>query len=258
MRAGMPKDTVLIELGENLGVAAANNAGMEYALSHDVDWTLLLNNDATVERGVPGPVRGRGDGHAARRHPRSGRHLRRPAPSALVRGGQRERLVCLPASPRLAPARSLPATELRRGLRVHLLRPRVFGCIPVARPLSGGLLHVLRRDRVVSASQSRRLEVPLSGRGSLRARRQCKWGPAREPGDCPRTWPTTSLAILCGSHSTPRRPLRRISRVVGLLTVYAAFNAWRTLKSRQWAIASAYVQGLADALRGRMGKRPSR
>ena len=48
LRMGAPKDTVLIELAENMGVAAANNVGMEYALAQAVDWTLLLNNDATV------------------------------------------------------------------------------------------------------------------------------------------------------------------------------------------------------------------
>ena len=52
--------------------------------------------------------------------------------------------------------------------------------------------------------------------------------------------------------------IRRTSRVVGLLTVYASFNAWRILRSRRPAIASAYLQGLADAVRGQMGPRPSR
>ena len=49
LRTGMPKDTVLIELPENMGFAAATNVGMEYALAHGVDWTLFLNNDATVD-----------------------------------------------------------------------------------------------------------------------------------------------------------------------------------------------------------------
>jgi GT2 family glycosyltransferase len=52
--------------------------------------------------------------------------------------------------------------------------------------------------------------------------------------------------------------IRRISRVIGLLTVYALFNAWRTLRSRSPAIAQAYVQGVVDAVRGQMGVRPSR
>ena len=51
--------------------------------------------------------------------------------------------------------------------------------------------------------------------------------------------------------------LRRCTRVLGLVTVYAAFNAWRILQSRKPTIGRAYVQGLADAVRGRMGTRPT-
>jgi GT2 family glycosyltransferase len=52
-----------------------------------------------------------------------------------------------------------------------------------------------------------------------------------------------------------RGALRRSSRVLGLLTVWLGFNAWRTLRSRDPAIARAYVQGLGDGLRGKMGPR---
>ena len=52
--------------------------------------------------------------------------------------------------------------------------------------------------------------------------------------------------------------VRRVSRVVGILTVYAVFNAWRTLRSRSPTIARAYLQGLADAVRAQMGPRPTR
>jgi GT2 family glycosyltransferase len=49
LRANMPEETVLIEAGENLGFDTGCNLGIEYALFHDVDSTLLLNNDATVK-----------------------------------------------------------------------------------------------------------------------------------------------------------------------------------------------------------------
>jgi hypothetical protein len=52
--------------------------------------------------------------------------------------------------------------------------------------------------------------------------------------------------------------VRRISRIGGLLTVYAPYNAWRALRSGNPMVARAYVQGLADAVRGRMGPRPPR
>ena len=50
--------------------------------------------------------------------------------------------------------------------------------------------------------------------------------------------------------------VRRISRVIGILTVYATFNAWRSLRSGNPKIARAYLQGLIDAVRGQMGPRP--
>jgi hypothetical protein len=50
--------------------------------------------------------------------------------------------------------------------------------------------------------------------------------------------------------------LRKISRVIGLLTVWAGFNVWRIIRSRNPAIARAYLLGLADGVRGRMGIRP--
>jgi GT2 family glycosyltransferase len=50
--------------------------------------------------------------------------------------------------------------------------------------------------------------------------------------------------------------VRKTSRVVGLLTVWAGYNAWRTVRSGKPAIARAYAQGLVDAVRGRMGPRP--
>jgi len=49
--------------------------------------------------------------------------------------------------------------------------------------------------------------------------------------------------------------VQRGSRVLGLVSVYGSFNAWRVWQSRDAAIAFAYLQGLLDAARGRMGRR---
>lgn len=40
----------LIEAGENLGFAKANNIGIRYALNHGADYVFLLNHDAWVEK----------------------------------------------------------------------------------------------------------------------------------------------------------------------------------------------------------------
>ena len=49
---------------------------------------------------------------------------------------------------------------------------------------------------------------------------------------------------------------RRITRLLGILLVWGAYNAWRTLQSRDGGVASAYLEGLRDAARGKMGRRP--
>ncbi|MGQ9894088.1 MAG: glycosyltransferase family 2 protein, partial [Roseiflexus sp.] len=47
VRAQFPHVTV-IENGANLGFAAGNNIGLQYALRHGYDYALLLNNDTEV------------------------------------------------------------------------------------------------------------------------------------------------------------------------------------------------------------------
>lgn len=39
---------ILIEAGENLGFTGGNNLGIKYALEHNADYVLLLNNDALI------------------------------------------------------------------------------------------------------------------------------------------------------------------------------------------------------------------
>lgn len=48
VRALFPEVKV-IETGANLGFAAGNNVGLRFALEHDYDYILLLNNDTEVE-----------------------------------------------------------------------------------------------------------------------------------------------------------------------------------------------------------------
>ena len=48
VRAAYP-DMTLIENGENLGFMKGSNVGLRYALGQKADWTLLLNNDISVD-----------------------------------------------------------------------------------------------------------------------------------------------------------------------------------------------------------------
>jgi GT2 family glycosyltransferase len=50
-------------------------------------------------------------------------------------------------------------------------------------------------------------------------------------------------------------PGLRATRVLGILTVWTAYNAWRVARSRDLRVGAAYAAGLGDALRGRMGPR---
>jgi len=48
IRQGFP-DAVVLETNANLGYAGGNNVGIHYALAHDADAVLILNNDITVD-----------------------------------------------------------------------------------------------------------------------------------------------------------------------------------------------------------------
>lgn len=41
-------DLILLEAGKNLGFTGGNNLGIKYALEHNADYVLLLNNDALI------------------------------------------------------------------------------------------------------------------------------------------------------------------------------------------------------------------
>jgi GT2 family glycosyltransferase len=48
IKTDFPKVTIL-ETGENLGYAGGNNVGIQYGLTKNSDWILLLNNDTEVD-----------------------------------------------------------------------------------------------------------------------------------------------------------------------------------------------------------------
>jgi GT2 family glycosyltransferase len=257
LRSGMPKDTVLIELAENTGVAAANNVGMEYAVAHGADWTLFLNNDATadpdclsrcldeamaVERtGIVGPAvvfadrpdllwfAGGyvSDWFAFPRH-RGLRQLAATPPPTADTGYVSTccALVSSAAWESVGPFRAdyfmyYDDTEWCIRLRASGWRCRYLG-------------EVLS-DHAVSASSGRR--------GSLGISENMAYYLARNP---------LRFAL------ETKGVVRRFTRVVGLLTVYGGFNAWRILRAGKRAIALAYVQGLIDGARGHMGIRSAR
>ena len=256
LRTAISEGMVLIELPDNTGVANANNVGLEYAMTHGVDWTLLLNNDATVlpdclsrcldeaatsdKIAVVGPAVTFTDQpdvlwfaggyvsdwlafprHRALRHPVT----RMPRTSDCGYVSTCCALVSMVAWRAVGSFRAdyfmyYDDTEWCQRARTAGWKCRYLG-------------EVLS-THAVSATGGRR--------GSLAISENMAYYLARNP---------MRFAL------ETRSATRRASRVVGLLTVYGAFNAWRTLRSGSPAIARAYVQGLADAVRGRMGPRPT-
>src|ERR671935_910609 len=49
-RAAYPQSVTVIETGGNLGYAAGNNVGIDWARAHGADYVLLLNEDTIVAR----------------------------------------------------------------------------------------------------------------------------------------------------------------------------------------------------------------
>ena len=251
LRAGMPEETVLIEVGENVGLAAANNVGMEYALSHDADWILLFNNDATVKRECL-------DRCLAEATATPGIAIVGPAvtftdqPDLLwFGGGNVSDWFAYPRHPGLLqPAASPPPTS-----DVGYMA----GCCALLSAEAFRSVGLFRRDFFLVYEdtewcQRARVEgwrcrywvrfcartpsvLPQGQRGSLGLTENTAYYVGRNP--------------LRFALETPQT-LRRLTRVIGILVVYGAFNAWRVIESRQRAVAAAYIQGLADAFRGRM------
>ena len=57
-------EAVWLPQEKNLGFGQANNIGLRYALEHDTDYVLLLNQDATVEPDTLALLLAEGDGHS--------------------------------------------------------------------------------------------------------------------------------------------------------------------------------------------------
>lgn len=49
LKTYIKKSAILINQSKNLGFSGGNNIGIQYAIEHDADYVLLLNNDTTVE-----------------------------------------------------------------------------------------------------------------------------------------------------------------------------------------------------------------
>jgi GT2 family glycosyltransferase len=253
VRAAAPPLTVVLELAYNIGFAGGCNTGMSLALERGADWVLLLNNDATVIPGclaaclaeaedrvaAVGPAvafrdepdklwfAGGAVSHrfAFTRHHGLNRPAVNPPPSAdssyisacCV-------LVSAQAWKEVGPFRSDYFSYYEDAEWCQRARARGWRC----RYLGQVLCH-----HAVSVSSEQRGSIGLSDNTAYYL--------ARNP---------FRFAI-------ESRPLwLAFTRLLGLGVVWNAYNAWRVLRSGRISVARAYLAGLGDALRGRMGQRP--
>ena len=252
VRAGAPPGTAVRALPTNTGFAGGVNEGMAIALAAGAEWVLLLNNDAEVEAtclercleeaapgvAVVGPAVVFADrpdrlwfagGEVSRffaytRH----RGLNRPkaelpptGDTAYVSGCCA--LVSAAAWERLGPFRAEFFAYYEDAEWCQRARAAGWRCRYVGAALC---------RHAVSVSSGQRASTGLSENTAYYLARN------------PLRFALTS------------RPLAlRVTRTVGVMVVWNLYNAWRLLRAGRRRVALAYLEGLRDALTGRMGAR---
>ncbi len=254
VRAHAPAGAVLVELPANQGFTGGCNAGVARALDLGADWVLLLNDDATVEpECLAACLQEAGDGVAV-------------VGPAVVFADRPDRLWF--AGGRVS---HWFAFTRHPGLR------RGAGRIPP----TGDTGYVAGCCALLSAAAWRRLggfrddlfAYYEDAEWCVRARAagyRCRYvgrvlcrhvagGWATDAGDpafnAGSAYYLARNPLRCAL-DTPSVPLR-LTRAAGILVVWNAYNALRMLQSRDAAAGRAYLEGLWDGFRGRMGKRRS-
>jgi GT2 family glycosyltransferase len=254
LRRSAPEGTVLLEMRDNLGVAAANNAGIEYATVRGAEWILLLNNDA-----IAGPrclERCISEARASERIAIVGPAVTFADEPDLIwfAGGIVNDWTAFPRHRALRqPTDRLPPTSDTEYVstccalisasawrQIGAFKDEYFMYYDDAEWCQRARAAGWRCRYVGEALCTHAVSASGGRRGSLGLSENMAYYLARNP--------------LRFALDTPNL-IRRATRVAGLLSVYLAFNVWRLIQSRQPSIARAYVRGLLDAVRGRMGRR---
>lgn len=250
-----PSGTVVLEVPTNLGFPGAANLGLRYAAEAEMDYTLLVNNDATVTSdclrrcleafagrsrvAVVGPAVAFAD-FPDRLWYGGGRH-------SHLFGYTMHRALKKPAAspPPSGPTQYVPGCcalySMRAWRAVGPFREDYFLYYEDAEWANrararGWELFYLGRVLCHHAAG-----VASNQRGSLGLGEITAYYLARNPIRFALDSETTAL---------------RLSRLAGTMTVWNAYNAWRILRSRRAAVARAYLRGLMDAIRGRTGPAP--
>jgi GT2 family glycosyltransferase len=256
VREKAPRDTIFIDLSMNIGWPSAVNIGMERAIAEGADWILVLNNDAIVESSCLSKcVR------EANRHSRVA--VVGPAVAFFDRpdklwfaGGDVNPWFAFTRHRGLMKSSDNPPRSSATGF--------VSGCCFMVSAAAWQAIGPFRGDYFAYYEDAEwcqraaalgwqcrylgevlcwhKVSVTWSRAGSLGLSAGMAYYLARNP---------LRFSIEAGTG------LRRVSRVLGILTIWNAYNAVRVLQSRDIRVAGAYIEGLRDAVRGRMGQRPA-
>lgn len=257
VRERAPAGTVILTSAQNLGFTGGVNLGMDAALQAGADWTLLLNNDAVV------------------------------APSCLRRAVElaaRNKSVAVvgPAIAYLADPERLwfgggYISEWFAFTRhVGLNRPvsqvprtsttgYISGCCALVSSRAWRSIGPFREDffayyeDVEWCSRARDNGWRCLFLGEV----LCWHAVGASIGRRNSNGLTEGMAYYLARNplrfAIETRPrLRRLTRAAGLFSIWNAYNALRLLQGREGAAARAYLEGLVDAVRGRMGPRQPR
>jgi len=253
IRAGARGAVNLLEIPDNLGFAGAVNLGVERALQAGAEWILLLNNDATV---APRCL--------ARCLEEATGHPRVAAVGPAIVFADRPNLLWYGGGL----MSDWFAFTRHRGLMKSAESPPptgetefVTGCCMLLSADAWRAVGPFRADffayyedaewcqRARSAGWTCRyvgevlcdhaVGVSSALRDSLGLSENTAYYKARNP-------------LRAALESKPW--LRRATRVLGLLTVWNAYHAFRLVQTRRRSVTVAYWTGMVDAFRGRMGK----
>ena len=255
VRDSAPKGTLFVDLPTNLGFPAAVNHGMEVAISNGADWTLLLNNDATVDRPclrrclqeatVYSKVAAVGPAITFAGHPET----------LWFAGGQVSRWFAFTRHRGLMRSSANPPPSSRTDF--------ISGCCFVVSSAAWRAIGPFRADYFMYYEDAEWCQRARAAGWQCRYVGEVLCSHAvglswNQPGSLGLS-PNTAYYL-------GRNPLRfaletvpiyqRVSRVLGIITVWNVYNAVRTLQSKRISVGLAYLEGLRDAIKGRMGQRP--
>ena len=252
LNAQAPSTVKFIECAQNIGFAAAVNLGMKAALEDGAEWVLVLNNDALVmtnclQRCIEYAI---SEGNAAAVGPAI---AFMDSPERLWFGG--------------GYVNSWLAFTRHRGLMQPSSSPPpsgdtdfVTGCCMLISVAAWNQLGPFRADFFAYYEDAEWCQRARAGgwrclyvgevlcvhavsvsseqRGSLGLSPNTAYYLGRNP---------VKFAI------ETKDAGRRLTRLLGLMIIWNAYNFWRLIQARNSATAAAYVRGVVDAFRGRMG-----